>query len=176
MINGTHIKQRGFTLIETIVYLAIFVTVTAASITLLLSLQELTNQYRVKQALLTSGSAIMERTLLEAREARAVVVAESVLASSTAGVLALEVATETATDTVQIIHNGTAVRLLEPAGMQDLHASDVTVDAFTVFAYETGTTGTQLVRVQLEVSATRRGYTESLTLQGGAIIRGSYVQ
>lgn len=171
-MNALH-SHRGFTLIETIVYIAIFVTVSIASVSLLFSLQELTTQYRVKQALLVSGSAVLERTLLEVREAWSVVESESILASTTAAVLTLEIAAVSGTTTAQIEWVGDVVQLVLPTGTQQLQRDDVRVDAVTFSAYEAN--GVEFVRVQLTVSATQRGYTESLTLQGGAIIRGSYV-
>ena len=61
--------QRGFTLVEMLVYLAIFTIITTASVAFLISLDKLIGQYEVETALYRSGSNVMEQIILGARQA-----------------------------------------------------------------------------------------------------------
>lgn len=166
--------QGGFTVIELLVYLAIFITVTIASVLLLFSLQDLYGQYQVKQDLLLTGSGIMERVLLEIREGERVIVAESAFATSTAGVLAIETfAQGSGTSTTYIEYESGVVSARDADGTVSLTRPGSVVDGLTFYHYEAN--GVDLVRLVVTMTASRNTYTESLTLQGAAIIRGSYV-
>lgn len=166
--------SSGFTVIELLVYLAIFTAVSVASISLLLSLQELYGQYLVKQDLLLTGSGIMERVLLEVREGSGVNIGESAFATSTAGVLAIETFEQgSGTSTTYIEYDSGTVSVRDTAGVVSLMRPGSVVDGLTFYHYEAN--GIDLVRIAVTVTASRGSYTESMTLQGAAIIRGSYV-
>lgn len=176
MSTRPQLVSRGFTIIELLVYLAIFVTVTAGSISLLFALEDVYQQYVVKQTLMESGTAIMERVLYEVREANQVLVGDSVLATATttAGVLTLSVDSDVSTSSVNSIRHEAGQLLIESGGaVAQLHDDTVTIAAARWYVYEQD--GVQFVRLSLDLTAEQAGYAESLTLESGAIIRQTYV-
>lgn len=166
-------SQSGATVVEILVYLFMFILLSGASLTLLFSLDGLFTQYRAKQLLLTSGTALMERVLTEVRGADTLLLPGSVVGSSTAAVLTLEhegvsrqIAWNTTTNQVEWREGGVYGGLL--------HSEAVTINNMRFDHYEVNER--ELVRVVVELGVTIDGYTEALNLEGGAIIRGSYVQ
>lgn len=164
---------RGATLVELLVYLFLFALLTTGSLTLLFSLSDLFDQYRAKQLVFVSGTALVERVLTEVREADAVSLGDSIVGSSTAARLSLtkgvdSLVFERATTTAAAVvwDNG------QYAGL--LHSEAVTVTDMRFYLYQEG--NIDLVRVVVTVVATVDDYTETLTLSGGAIVRESYVQ
>ena len=162
--------DRGFTLVEALIYIAIFVFISVGSIGLVMASQELLSQYLVRQNLFVSGTTIMERVLVEVREADDVVVSGSAFATTT-GALALA----TASGTIQFTYDPVESHLLltESDGRSvSLHADNVAVTEFVVDRYTHDTS--TLLRIRVGLLAGRQAYEETYTLRGGAIIRGSY--
>lgn len=161
--------MRGFTLIEALVYVAILGIVSAGSITLLFNLDDLFFQYRVQQELFSSGTATLDRILTELRQAESIELAQSELATSTIGALTL--VSDATTTSVALLDGDLQITVNgEVEGL--LNSSLVTVDGFTVFHYSLARS--DLVRVRLVLSANQGEYTETLTLAGAAVIRGTY--
>lgn len=162
------IREQGFTLVEMLVYLAIFVTVATASVTLMISLSTFVDQYRIETRLYRSGTSIMEQVLLAARQADQVVLTGTELATSTAGRVQFE---NSATTTDFILENNTVTLTINGEAQGSLTSSGVVVDGFTVYRYDT--TNGELVRVRLDMTSTNNGVTRSLSVQGGAVIRSA---
>ena len=170
MINFQINKYRfGFTLIEWSVYLAVFFLISGGALGLIFSLDDLLIQYSARHSLLNSGSMIMERILLEIREADKVMVAESILASSTAAVLSLE----NNSQIIRIEKNGNRFELYKDNKLVgNLHESEVEVGSATFYRYEAN--GKELIRVKLYLSSSLAGQSETWSLSGAAIVRNSY--
>lgn len=162
-----HTKNQGFTLIEILVYLGIFLMVSTASVTLLLSLDDFIDQYQVETALYRSGTSIMEQIIVELRQADQYDAVNSVIENSSTGVLAIQ----NGAATTRFTKSGNAL-VLTKSGVSygNLNTSNVTVTGFTVYRYVTAT-GT-LVRIHLRLSATVDETTKTIDLYGGAVIRG----
>jgi aspartate aminotransferase-like enzyme len=156
----------GFSLVETLVYLSIFIVVSTASVYVLFSLNEIIDNYRVTTSLYRSGANVMEQIVTSIREADQLSGATVLHASST-GVLAVM----NGTQTTQFTKAGDDL-LFSKAGASfgSLLAPNVDVIGFTVFQYPT-TVGT-LVRVKLDLEATSGSTTRAVSLYGGSIIRG----
>lgn len=167
--KNSKIYNLGFTLVEWIVYIAVFFLISGGALTLIFSLDDLLIQYSTRQALLNSGSMIMERILLEIREADRVVVSESVLASSTAAVLTLE----NNLQTLRIEKRGNNLELYEDNNLVgNLHEDRVNLESGTFYRYESD--GKELVRVKLVLSSSLVSLTETWSISGAAIVRDSY--
>ncbi len=163
------ISSSGFTLVETLVYLFIFILISSGAIGLLFSLNDLFVQYKLKQALLASGTTAMERILMEIREADSVIVSDSVFASSTAGVLVLD----KGVDTIKIDTEAGDLGLYKNNLLEGvLHSDEIDVVGTTYYYYDQD--GIILIRVKLDLSSTAGLQTEDWSLTGGAIIRSSY--
>lgn len=170
MIKYLPIKYRqGFTIVEWLVYVFVFFLISGGAMGLLFSLNTLFIQHQVRQVVLESSTAILERTLLEVREADSVLLAQSTLASTTAGMLTL---TNNAT-TTKIQKNGNNLELYKNGVFESLlHTSEVRVIRSSFYQYESN--GVELVRVVLEVESSIGGFSESWTISGSAILRGTY--
>lgn len=159
----------GFTLVEILVYIAIFILITTSAIGLLFSLSDLFTQYKLKQSLLESGTNIMERLFVEIREADSIVLTESEIASSTAGALALDKGTET----IKFIKVGNNLESSKDnVFLGNLNNSNVSILGATFYYYEHN--GVELIRVKLDLRSTLGLQTEEWSVNGGAIIRSSY--
>lgn len=159
-------KKTGFTLIEMLVYLAIFTIVTTASVTLLLSLNNFINQYRIETALYRSGTGVMEQILLSLRQAETVDLLNTIVEDPTQGQLTVETSATTTTFT----YTGSELTLtINGDAYGNLITDNVTVDVFTVYHYPI--VDGEYVRVKLVLSATLDGISKDLILYGGAVIR-----
>ncbi len=159
--------RGGFTLIEVLVYLAIFIMVTTASVYLLLSLDEVVDRYRVNTLLYRSGSGALEHMVVELRRADQFNAAGSVTNDSATGTLAI---LDGATSTVFAKSSDELLLSINSVNYGNIVDDSVEVDGFTVYQYSTAI-GT-LIRVKLELTATVGSSSKSTTLYGGAVIRG----
>lgn len=164
------VMKRGFTLVEMLVYLAIFLVITTASVTFLISLDDFVDQYRLDTMLYRSGTSVMEQVLLAARQADQVDVLNTFTASSTAGRVEFEnTATTTAFEIDYIAGNLNLT--INGVDLGNLVHEDVTVTGFTVYRYDVAQG--EMVRVKLELEATVGSAIKTATFYGGSVIRGS---
>lgn len=161
-------RQKGFTLVEMLVYLAIFFVVSTASVAFLLSLDDLIDQYRLETMLYRSGSSAMEQVLLAIRQSDQVDVVNTTEDSPNTGRLTVV----TSATTTMFALNGNELDLtINGTDYGDLTGDSVTVDTFTVYYYPRSIGG--FVRVRLSITATLdSGNSKSVTLYGGAVVRG----
>ena len=163
-----HHRSSGFTLIEMLVYLGIFMLVSTASVTFLLSLDEFIDQYKVETALYRSGTNVMEQIVVELRRADQYDSLNSVIENPDTGVLAILAGT-TATRFTKSGYN--IILTKDGVSYGNLNTSDVSVTAFTVYRYTTAA-GT-LVRVHVRLTTSVDATTKTVDLYGGAVIRGA---
>ncbi len=162
-------NKSGFTLVEVLIYIFIFIVVSGATLGLLFSMNELFVQYKLKQDLISSGTTAMERILLEIREADTITLAESTIASSAVGVITLE----NNSDTIKIQKNGNQLEIYKNDVFDGLlNKTTVNVTGATFYHYQLN--GTDLIRVSLNLQASNGNQTEDWSITSGAIIRGSY--
>lgn len=163
--RGAH----GFTLIEMLVYLAIFMVVSTASVTFLLSLDDFINQYRLETILYRSSTSVLEPMLLAIRQADQVDLVNTVEDDSATGKLTVRNA---ATSTSFAFTGGTIEYAIAGEDYGSLLGEGVTVDGFTVYSYDVAEV--EFVRVRLTLTATlATGETKSITVYGGSVVRGS---
>lgn len=167
MNRATFGLKRGFTLVEVLVYLGIFIMVTVASIYVLISLDEIVDRYRVNTVLYRSGSSALEHMVVEMRLADQFNLGGSMVNTATSGALAL---VNNATSTTFTKSGDELILSINSVNYGNIVDEAVTVDGFTVYQYAT-TVGT-VVRVKLELTATVGSSTKSMTLYGGSVIRG----
>lgn len=167
LLHRTH--SRGFTMVETLVYIFLFSLLSAGAITMLISLNDLFVQYKLKQDLLNSGTVAMERILTEVREADEVLLLKSEIASSTAGTLTLV----HETDEISIRKNSDQLELYKNDIFEtSLHTDSVEIEGATFYYYIEN--GIELVRIRLDLMSTQGSQTERWSVTGGSIIRGTY--
>lgn len=155
-------SAAGFTLVEVLIYLFIFIIISGGTLSLLFSLSDLFTQYKIRQALLASGTAAMERMIVEVREADSIV---SVSSES------LKLMNDS--DTVSFQKNGTQLDLYKNDILQStLNTSAVEVLNLSFHTYTLN--DIELVRVQLGLRSTVGAESEDWTINSGAILRGAY--
>jgi prepilin-type N-terminal cleavage/methylation domain-containing protein len=159
--------QKGFTLVEVLVYLAIFVMVTTAATYLLITLNDVVDRYRVNTVLYRSGSSALEHMVVELRQANQFNTAGSVVNTAATGTLAV---INNSTSTTFTKSGDELLLSINSVDYGNIVDDAVEVDGFTVYQYNT-TVGT-LVRLKLELTATVGSSTKSMTFYGGSVIRG----
>lgn len=160
--------QVGFTLVEMLVYLAIFMAVSTASIGLMISLSDFINQYQIETVLYRSGSNVMEQVMLGLRQADQVDLLNTNLNDPALGRLTLE---QGASTTEFVLTGGALNMSVDGVQLGTLLSNNVVVDGFTVFHYPSSRG--DLVRVKLQLTATIDSQVKSITLYDGAVVRGS---
>lgn len=160
--------KKGFTLVEMLIYIAIFMVVSTASVTFLLSLSDFIDHYKVETALYRSGTNVMEQIILSVRQADNVDLVNTVEDLPAIGKLTVE---HGASSTSFVINAGSLDLTIDGKELGDMTASVVTVDGFTVYYYPMAKG--EFVRVKLDLTATVGGVTKSITLYGGSAVRGS---
>ncbi len=166
-------KKPGFTLVEILVYLAILMVVSTSSVTFLLSLDDLMDQYRLETILYRSGTDTLEQILLAIRQADRIDPVNTIEDNPTSGKLALVNGVDSTTFTFVNIPSGTRLDLdINDNDYGNMLMDGVTVDDFTVYHYDMAVGN--LVRVRLTLTATLApsGASKTITLYGGAVIRG----
>jgi type II secretory pathway pseudopilin PulG len=167
MSENYKLRVAGFTLLEVLVYLAILIVVSTVAVSLLVSLDDIIDRYRVDTALYRSGTNVMEQVVVELRRGDEFNVASSVLNDSATGTIAIN---NGATTTI-ISRVGDELRLtVNGVEYGNLLQDSVAVTGFTV--YKSDTASGTFVRVKLELTATVESVSKSIDLYGGAVIRG----
>ena len=161
------VQGKGFTLIEVLVYVAILVTVSTAGVTLILSLDDVITEYKIEASLYRSATNVLEQVAVALREGETLDVANSLVASSTAGKLTVE---NGGVDTVFQKVGSDLILTVDGVSKGDLLNNGVNVTNFTVYQYTTAI-GT-MVRVKLALTTTVGSTTKSTTFYQGAVIRG----
>jgi len=166
-------NARGYSLAETLIYLALFVILSVVVINALLTIVKLFPAIRSNKDLLDSGESAMERMTREIREATSVDSANSTLGTSP-GVLQLNttdaagaakiVKFTTANSVLQIYENGTLSGNLIGGNTQ------VTNLVFTQIT----TAKSKAVKISLTLQDTRNTKHPSQSFYDTIIMRGSY--
>lgn len=155
---------RGFTLVEMIVYIAVLVLVGVASVSAILSLDDLFARYRAEQLVFRSAHTALERLLHDIREAETVVSASS----NADGSLSLSgpsgtVSYATSSDALHVSIDSVDQGALTDAG--------VTVTELRFYSYS-GVT--EFARVEMTLQSSFGSVVVEETFNAGATLRGSY--
>ena len=161
-------RQSGFTIVEVIIYLAIFIVVSISAVGLLLSLDDFINQYRIETALYRSGTNAMEQIILSIRQGDNYDPLGTIQHASSTGRVTLE----NSATTTRLSKEGDDLELqINGTDFGSVLESGVIVENFYVYPY-TFSRG-EFVRVQLDLSVTVGSTTKSASFYGGASVRGA---
>jgi len=160
--------HRGFSLIETLVYIAVTVLVSYAGVTTFLSLNTVLIRNQTERTLGHSANVSLERMVRDIRSAVSVNVGGSTLGTSP-GVLALS---QGATTTTFSVSGGNVVVAVNGTNLGPLTSDAVTVQNLTFTRYVATTT--EMVRVALTLSANSKAASTTRTFYTSAVLRGSY--
>lgn len=163
----TH-TQKGFSLIEVLVYIAVTVLVTLAGVLTYLSLSTTLVRNETERAVSQSAQVTLERMVRDIRGAISINAAQSTFGASP-GKLSL---VSGATTTEFALVNGKVELAVNGVSMGPLTSGGVGVDSLFFTRY-TGTS-TELVRISLTLSASNKAASTTRTFYEGAVLRGSY--
>lgn len=167
-------SRRGVSLIEVIVYVAIFAVLSALTVNILLSISQALTAIRVTRAFNGTAAVAMERMIREIRQARDIVEGESTLGASP-GVLTLDTYVDPGGNTKikrKFSISGGALTLQEGSNPSIPFTAGVTIANLTFWS--TGAPSSQAVRVELALTAGSGKYMKQQTFYGTAVLRGSY--
>lgn len=158
----------GFSLVEVLVYLAIFMMIVTSSVGFLFSLDKLLDVYRAETMLYRTSTQVFELAALTIRQGDQFDSFASIQSSPTTGRMVIaNTATSTSIakvgDDLLLELNGTSYGSLLPR--------EVTVTGFTVVHYPQAVG--EFVRLELELTATVDDVVRSETFYTGAVVRGA---
>jgi len=159
--------QRGFTLIEILIYTAILAIAAVMVIQSILVLIPSFNELRRTEVVNRNAVAVLERTVREVRDANSVDLVGSTF-DTHPGTVVLNV---TGGSRTVYAENG-RVFIEEGGDPVALTQTGAFVDSL-IFTYATTTSG-EAVQVELTLSTSRGNSTTTATFHSGAVLRGSY--
>lgn len=160
--------QRGFSLVEILVYIALFILLASAAVASLLNFSDSFKAYRAEKVLTEQVRGAYERMLADVRNATALDQAGSTFDTSPSTVsLQYE-----AVERVYTLTSG-AITVSENGGTAvPITGDGITVSAFTVRQYDM--VATTLIRIELTATATVGDTTVTETYYSSSVLRGSY--
>lgn len=162
------LRKRGFSLVETLVYLAVMVLMVTACIGIFSSLNTILARNAVERELTTSASVTLERMLRDLRAADIVDLTPSTFNVSP-GTLTLVQGTTT---TAYTLTGGSVFVTVNGASPYPLTGDQVTVDSLVFSRYATSTI--ELVRVALTLSTHAKAASSTRTFYTSGVLRGAY--
>jgi type II secretory pathway pseudopilin PulG len=161
-------KQKGYTLIEIIVYLAIFTATSILVINSFVLVISSFNMTRINRDILEAGSNVMERISREIRQATAVDIAGSTFGTSP-GVLSL---TTGSTIDNFMVSSGSVAFYKSGSIVDSLFGTNITVTSL-IFRHIVTAEG-EAVKIELTLQDTRGAVSKSVNFYNTIIVRGGY--
>ncbi len=162
------VPNRGFSLVETLVYLAVMVLMVTACVGIFSTLNTVLARNAIERELTTSASVTLERMLRDLRYADIVDLTPSTFNVSP-GTLKLVQGTTTTTYTLT---GGSVFVTVYGASPYPLTGDQVTVDSLVFTRYATSTI--ELVRVALTLSTHAKAASSTRTFYTSGVLRGAY--
>ncbi|HEX4799200.1 MAG TPA: type II secretion system protein [Candidatus Paceibacterota bacterium] len=161
-------QQRGFTLIEMLVYIAVFVLISSALVVTFLSFNTTFVRNQTERALTQEARVALDTVIAAVKHADTVDGAQSLLNVSP-GILELE---SGATTTRFYISSGALVYAINGTEIGPLTSNAIVVES-VVFQRYVGTT-TDMIRMALTLHAESKVASSTRTFYTSAIMRGTY--
>lgn len=166
-------KKNGYSIVEIIVYLAIFTTLSVLVINSFIVVLGSFNNTQTNRDLLESGSAVIERVSREIRQAKSIDVVGSVLASSP-GALQLNSTTSSGTTTIMKFSVASGALNLYQDGTLVGNLLGQNVSVTTLIFRRIVTTNGEAVKIELTLEDTRSKSSISANFYNTIILRGAY--
>lgn len=161
-------KQRGMSIVDTMVYIAVLVILTSAAVTAIFSLNTVFERNKSERVLTDAATMVLERFTRDVRDADTVNLLLSTLAASSS-VVVLE---NSATTTTYSVTDGKVMLDVEGVSYGALTPDAVLVQNFSVVRYA----GTQSDALRLTLDLATYGKFASTTekFYSTVVLRGSY--
>jgi len=165
-------KDKGYSLIEMVLYVTILSFMLAIIINMLVIMNKSVRQFHALKSVQTSGELSLERIVREVRNAESYVTASSTLNTSPGNLVLSGVDASSTTRTVEFFVKDNGVHMKENGvDLGSLTASDARVTNL-VFR-QTATPHSQLIRTEMTVESGTSTYYRSSKFYATAILRGS---
>lgn len=173
---GSLNRKKGFTLVESMIYLAILVFLLVGVINAVMTLTSMYRKVRVVKSVESSAIALMDRIIRETRNAESVYPAQTSWNISS-GSLALNTTDSAGNASIVrfYVATGTMRSMLEENGVNlgPLTDSNVRVSSLLFRSYSTSTSAAVKIEMTLESASTTPLYVLK-NFYGTAVLRGSY--
>ena len=169
-------KQKGLSLVETIIYVALLGLLMTTVVNLLLTVSSVYVRARVVRNASQQGIGAMERMTRAIQLAYRVDSSQSVLGSSP-GDLRIDsiiTPTNTATTSRRFLLSGDTLILEEGVTPAVALTNGIRVTNLTFYRIDTGASGPEAVRIEMTIQAGQGNLQTTHTLYGTAMMRGSY--
>ena len=164
MFQVSKFKTRGYTLLETVVYVSILAVVIVLVIGSILSVYQAFGKTRVERKLVLNGDVAMERIVREIRSATSTNVGASTLGSHP-GILKFGSKKFSLSGDILTVE-------YSPSPAEDLTSSDVEVT--NLIFYREASTNSEIIKAELTLEAGSGIFKKSRTFYGSAVMRGAY--
>ncbi len=166
-------SKKGFSLVETIIYIGLLVLVLVAIMNMTLSMARAYGYFKLSRHVQTSAINALDRMVRDIRNAQSVNVGQSTLGTSP-GVLTLITTSATGTaQTLQFYVATSTLRVKQDGGdVGPLTLSDVSVSSLIFRQISTGIS--QAVKIELTLSTGSGSTTRTANFYDTAILRDSY--
>ena len=165
--------ERGYTLLEIVVYIAIFVFISVSTVQTLILINHSLNQVRAVRALNAAAGIAMERMVRTIRDAASVDTGSSVFGSSPGTLVFIGSESPGIIYTVSVsggglkLNSGGTDLILTPPGV---------IVTNLVFRNIVASTTSQAVKIEMTIAASSGGATTTENLYDTVILRNSYAQ
>lgn len=166
-MNIARKTERGFTLVEMLVYMSVFMLIASALVITFLSFDTTLIRNKTERVLAQEARVGLEHMLLSIRHADSVDTGLSTLDSSP-GELVLDGDEETRF----YVSGGILMMDIDGTTLGPITSDAVTVENIT-FNYQSNT-ATDIVRIELTLSSETKAASSTRTFNAGAILRGTY--
>lgn len=173
-LRRRHTAQKGFTIIELLVYIVVLIIVIGAVMSAIVGVARSYARISANQHITRSAKFLLERMTREIRDATEINGAESTLGSNP-GTLVLDIFPSGASERqVGFISSGNTV-LLEEDGVVTGTLLDEEVSVTNLVFMQVTTTESVGVTINLTLEASTGTGTTTATFQTTAVLRGSYI-
>lgn len=162
------LNNKGFSLVEILVYIALLIVLLNVAITTLLSLDTVLARNQAERALNNSATITFEKIVRDIRVASSVDSGLSTLGTSP-GALVLN---QGATTTSFYIATGTVAVSVNGVEKGPLTTNSITIDSLIFTSYSG--TNSDLVRIQMTLSVNTQAASSTRTYYTSAVLRSSY--
>lgn len=168
-----HMRNRGFTLIEMVIYTVFVALIAIVSVNAILSMTKTFADLRIARDINNTATVAVERVVREIRNANDIQQAQSTFGTSP-GRLTLDTTTSGgAPKTIEFYVDSGRLRVKEDdIDMGPLTSKNVTIDSL-IFNLIT-TSNTSAVKVTLQVTASRGNVSKTKTFYNTVSLRGTY--
>lgn len=166
-------NRQGFTLTETIVYIAIFSVLSLITLQAMFAVTRAFTDLRVSRDLNSSGTALLERMSRDIRGAYDIDTAQSTLGTSPGRLMLNTKDSSGVATTVEFYVENNIVKVKEGGVAQGpLMTSSTHITSFIV--RQISGTNTKAVKVEVAMSASRGDITRTRSFYTTATLRGTY--